>query len=340
MLRSRKTILTTVAKRIILLFMVALFIATIQPCQAGILSDDFNDGNADGWVFPFNDDLSQGPGIWNVEDGTLVQRFFGDGNSGLVDNLFISDQVIEVTTKTKGYTGVVLWYNQVNTTWANYVAVGHNYQTGMWVAELIAGQGPDGYGYSYSYGGPWIGGDTWFNLRVVADSVTGNLAVYVDGVYLFTHPASTPYRTGLSGVNSSNEVGYFDNFRVTSDDVPFDIDIKPGDALNSINLKSKTVTVAILSTPDFYAPDDVNQATLTFGFKGDETSWQNCSRKAKDVNADTLKDLVCTFSVKTALKCNATEDYTKGILRGQTNGGILFEQYQDIATIPPSSCIP
>ena len=121
------------------------------------------------------------------------------------------------------------------------------------------------------------------------------------------------------------------------------IDIKPGRVLNRINLKSKAVSVAILSAEGFYAPDDVNQATLTFGFTGDELSFKSCSSKPKDVNGDGLKDLVCTFTtVKTAFKCSDTSNYTRGILRGQTNAEppIPFEGYQNVATSPSSSCAP
>ena len=178
---------------------------------AAVFFDDFNDGNADGWVFPYNSGQSQGPGDWTVENGELVQHFFGDNNAALVDNLIISDQVIEAQMRTQGYTGVALWYNQVDQDWANWIAVSHNYQTGMWVHEFI-----DGVGTRYSYGGPWIPSTTWFDLKVEADSATGSLTTYLDGAYLFTHFANTPYRTGLSGLRSGNHFGYFDNFRLPS----------------------------------------------------------------------------------------------------------------------------
>jgi probable HAF family extracellular repeat protein len=119
---------------------------------------------------------------------------------------------------------------------------------------------------------------------------------------------------------------------------PVAIDIKPGDASYEINLKRiKTVSVAILSAPGFDAFSDVNQATLTFGFTGDEPSLKSCARKPKDVDGVGLKDLVCTFTVKTAFQCNYTGDYTRGILRGQTKAGIPFEGNQEVATTP--SCI-
>ena len=145
-----------------------------QAEAAVVFFDDFNDGNADGWVFPYNSSGSQGPGLWSVEDGVLVQRFFGDANCALVNNLFISNQVVETQMRTAGYAGVVVWYQQVNDAWANYVSVAYNiHRGGMYVAELI-----DGQGYTYSYGGPWIGNDAYYDLRVAADSATGSLTVY------------------------------------------------------------------------------------------------------------------------------------------------------------------
>ena len=75
------------------------------------------------------------------------------------------------------------------------------------------------------------------------------------------------------------------------------IDIKPGDDANIINLRGmKTVSVAILSADGFDAFSDVDQATLTFGFTGDEPSFKSCARKPKDVDGVGLKDLVCTFT--------------------------------------------
>lgn len=199
-----------------LVIVLAIIFGLTVTTYADTFFDDFNDGNADGWVFPYNSRQTQFlGGLWSVENETLVQHTNTDGNAGLGNNLFISDQVIEAQVwTTRGYADVVLWYQQVDNDWANYVSVSHNYQTGMWVSELI-----DGQAYVYPYGGPQIGSDTYYVLRVDADSTNGELTVYLDGVFLFTYSASTKYRTGLSGVYSGNEHGYFDNFTLTSNDI-------------------------------------------------------------------------------------------------------------------------
>ena len=178
---------------------------------AALFWDDFNDGNADGWVFPYNSGSTQFPGgEWSVENGILVQHFFGDGNNGLVDNLILSDQVIETEARTIGYAGVVLWYQQVNDGWANYVAVSRNSILGLWVHELI-----DGHANTYIYGGPAIVDGAWYDLKVEADSATGSFAVSLDGAFVFNHVVGTSYRTGLSGLYSGNHYGYFDDFQIS-----------------------------------------------------------------------------------------------------------------------------
>ena len=53
---------------ILVAFLVVLLSLIVQPCQAGTFFDDFNDGNADGWVFPYYPSQSQGPGQWSVEN--------------------------------------------------------------------------------------------------------------------------------------------------------------------------------------------------------------------------------------------------------------------------------
>jgi probable HAF family extracellular repeat protein len=120
--------------------------------------------------------------------------------------------------------------------------------------------------------------------------------------------------------------------------IPFDeiqIDIRPEVYPNTINTRSKTVTVAILSSTSFYAPDDVivNRLSLTFGPTGDEQSLLSCAtRKPKDVNGDTLKDLVCTFSIKDAGFISGDE---VGILKGTTETGTSFEGSDEVLITTP-----
>ena len=192
--------------------------ALVEAKAGTIFFDDFDDGNADGWVFPVNSGMSQGPGQWSVENGALAQEYFGDNNVGLVDDLILSDQVIEAQVRTtRGYAGFAFWYQQVDDTLANYVAMS-NWSTGN--ARVV--EFTDGQAAVYYYPAPRFDDTDWrfYDWKVEADSATGAMTVYLDDTYVFTHTVTTPYRTGLSGVYSGNEHGYFDDFRLTDDIAP------------------------------------------------------------------------------------------------------------------------
>lgn len=101
------------------------------------------------------------------------------------------------------------------------------------------------------------------------------------------------------------------------------VDIKPGSDPNSINRKSMgRIPVAILSTPEFSAPEKVDRTSLTFGRTGNEQSLSFCNKSAEDVNGDSLLDLVCHFETQ---KTGFQNGDTEGILRGKTVEGISIE---------------
>lgn len=76
------------------------------------------------------------------------------------------------------------------------------------------------------------------------------------------------------------------------------IEIRPGNRPAFIDLSAGGfVPVAILATSTFDATA-VDRTTLTFGRTGDEPSLKKCE-KARDVNRDRLKDLICSFKVRT-----------------------------------------
>ena len=45
------------------------------------------------------------------------------------------------------------------------------------------------------------------------------MAIYLDNDYILTHQADGLYRNGLSGVWSGNAPAYFDDFKLSSDDI-------------------------------------------------------------------------------------------------------------------------
>lgn len=178
---------------------------------AGTFFDDFNDGNADGWTY-IN-------GNWRVENNMLAQDQGGDVYKALVTDLQISSQSIATqmyigSTKWPdwgGADGVTIWYKDSNN-WIDVIVY-------PWAGAINVTQLIDGVATTSTYSPQLYGNHIWYDLRVNADAATGEVSVYIDNTYLFTYEASTPYRTGLSGVNSHNAGGYFDNFRLTSNDI-------------------------------------------------------------------------------------------------------------------------
>ncbi len=117
---------------------------------------------------------------------------------------------------------------------------------------------------------------------------------------------------------------------VTVEALPVDIDTKPGSDPNSINIRSRgTIPVAILSTTDFDAPNQVDKDSITFGRNGNEASLAFC-KGAEDVNNDGFLDLVCHFNTRdTGFLLGDTE----GTLRGETVEGISIEGRDSVRII-------
>ena len=124
--------------------------------------------------------------------------------------------------------------------------------------------------------------------------------------------------------NGNSDIYMYEIYPPVPEPLEVTINIRPQGDANRINLRSNgKVAVAILSTPDFDAPSQVDQGSLTFGATGDEQSLISCKRKPKDVNHDGVEDdLVCHFSIQLAgFQCGDTE----GILKGLTMEGKLIE---------------
>ena len=124
-----------------------------------------------------------------------------------------------------------------------------------------------------------------------------------------------------------------DHFQVISPGPkPVSIDIMPGKHHESINLHSHgEITVAILSTPGFYASDIVDKDSLTFGRTGTEDSLAFCYHRPEDINEDGLEDLVCHFYTEdTGFQCGDTE----GILKGTTKDGMHIQGSDSVKIIP------
>ncbi len=170
-----------------------------------------------------------------------------------------------------------------------------------------------------------------FGIGITADT-GGN--IYTTGAFEGT--ADFDPATGISNLTSAGFADIFVSKLEGSGNqsLQINIDIKPGDARNRIEIKhdddddDEKISVAILSTEQFDAIQQVDKYSLTFGSTGDENSLNLKGRyrvpdcKAKDVNKDNIRDLVCKFELRnTGFQLGDTE----GILKGLTVDGTSIE---------------
>jgi hypothetical protein len=195
-------------KSAILILTITLTFVLISSVQALAYTffDEFNGGDADGWFLGYSLHTPWIEGNWRVEDGMLVQDQAGDGFFALVENLELSDQIVEVDVKFNGpagYGGIMIWFQDDG----NFVTI-RLYPP---VHRIFIGKSIDGT-FTYDYYTVEANENTWYTLKVDADATSGDLIVYLDDAYLFTHNVTTPNRTGQTGVFDGNSGGYFDNF--------------------------------------------------------------------------------------------------------------------------------
>ena len=177
--------------------------------KAGTISDNFNDGNTDGWLSARS---GQGElGNWRISNGVLVEDSGHDHQKFLLNGYPAANQSIEtkILFHNDGYAGITVWYQDDNNWIDVYIYPGHFLR----VLESV-----DGVIQSTIY--PDSSDKmTWYTMRVDANSLTGELAIFLDGTHLQTHIVTTTHRVGLSGLNSGNAGGSFDDFQITSNEL-------------------------------------------------------------------------------------------------------------------------
>ena len=207
---------------------VLLLVGMAQTVQATTFSDNFDDGDAIGWIGAAPSP-GRPAGNWRVESQEVKQDLPGDHFKFLLGNRMFADQTIQtklISFQVAGYGGITLWYQDAN----NWVDV-YIYPSGtesLWILEVVGGIALE---YRYKLDS---NRSTWYLLKVNADSSTGKLAVYVDDTYLLTHTTTTPHRFGFSGLKSGNSGGLFDDFLlVTTDQTQCEADLET--ARNALN---------------------------------------------------------------------------------------------------------
>lgn len=183
------------------------------PVHAGEFADNFNDGVLDGWTAIGSHKVHTDFGNWRIENNELVEDAGGDGFMIFPDGLNLSTQV--VSTKVKypgpaGYGGFVLWFNDYdNLIFINpYPAAGNIYISHIFNGTLT--------GYAYPI---FLNEEQWYDLQADADSVTGDIKIYLDNSYLFTFHATTTNRSGKTGLMTGNSGSFFDDFSINSVDI-------------------------------------------------------------------------------------------------------------------------
>jgi len=107
-----------------------------------------------------------------------------------------------------------------------------------------------------------------------------------------------------------------------------DLDIKPGDFPNSVNLKSRGVIPVAILGGDTFDVADVDVTTLAFGPSGAPIAHRKGHRE--DVNRDGFTDLLLHFRIReTGIECG-DESAT---LTGETLGGEAFEGSDSIRIV-------
>lgn len=109
------------------------------------------------------------------------------------------------------------------------------------------------------------------------------------------------------------------------------LDVKPDDKTNVVNFTSQgEVPFAVLSAPDFNAPSQIDQSSVTIGKVGTEKSVTRCT--AQDVNLDGAPDLLCHFKMRATGLTNADSQI---VLKAKTVSGLEVTGIDLLSAAPP-----
>jgi uncharacterized coiled-coil protein SlyX len=190
-------------KRQLIFALLGILLFSFSSADQVCLSDDFNDGDTDGWQLLI--------GNWRVENGTFVQDLGGDNRIALIENRVFSSQIVEAEAKfndPSGYGGIILWFQDIN----NLIKV-RIYPA---VSRIYINEYVDSIENSSWYSYP-SSNNMWVNLKVEANNKTGALDIYANDDHIFTYNVTSIKRTGKTGLFNGNAGGYFDNFSICAE---------------------------------------------------------------------------------------------------------------------------
>jgi hypothetical protein len=179
--------------------------------------DDFNDGDADGWIMGASCSSPTwcGLGNYRVENDQVTQDLGGDGYMFLVNKLQLSSHYVEVSElwHDNGGGGLAIWRKDDD----NWVQVIYPVPIGIRVIEKwcdipLCPRDDNVTSTNYPYE---FTAREWQTIAIDANSLTGEISVYMDGEFVFTHMVGANInRIGLSGFTSGNAGATFDDFRI------------------------------------------------------------------------------------------------------------------------------
>ena len=171
----------------------------------------------------------------------------------------------------------------------------------------------------------YIDGELLWNTGDIPVEYTYESPEYFGNIILMAQFASatfTDYKFGN---------GYSPEPSLLADDVDVDIDIRPFSRRNKIYQGHRgLIPVAILSSEDFDAPNQVDRESLTFGQTGEEESKAFVLRRGKDVNRDGMKDLIIFFRAKMA---GFEIGDVQGFLQGKTIDGEAIKGEDSVSIV-------
>lgn len=192
---------------------------------------------------------------------------------------------------------------------------------------VFGGVAPDPSGASTYFNDVWVlenanglgGTPNWMQLTTTGGPPDVRFSVSSGFAPVSDRMVVAMGRGGSTGVTLFNDVWVLDLTVAVS------IDIKPGGFPNSINLSKKgVIPVAVLGTATFDVAD-VDPSTVCFG-DAEDASQRDCTvapgTKLKDVNGDTILDLVLHFETQ---QTGIDLGDTQACLTGRLVDGTLIE---------------
>lgn len=193
-------------KWIILTFVLILGFSGIVSAETVLLEDDFNDGNADGWLEQLSPDLN-GDAYWVVQNGIYAGTYSGSPAIASNGDNNWTNYSYEVDVLTNGFDSVVLFrfidaYNHYDTSFNGNTLDLNRRVNGVYTHDLATVNIPNPPTLPYKY-----------KIVVSGD----NIKIYLSNVlYIDYTDVNSPLPKGRIAIGSWSGTREFDNVRVSS----------------------------------------------------------------------------------------------------------------------------